>query len=156
MTNYLTHNSLELVVIGIAFCVSKRKLIPFYLIIYVGFMTILFKDNQAYLDFLYKNNMWGIYNNASVRVLILESLVMFSFAMIAFVNRTRMRMAVQMLILVQSVVSAISGIIFGLSIELDRDFTPWFDLHYSLQSIFVILYCVIAWMCVYYSRTGKI
>lgn len=156
MTNYLTHNSLELVVIGIAFCVSKRKLIPFYLIIYVGFMTILFKDNQTYLDFLYKNNMWDIYNNASVRVMILESLVMFSFAMIAFVNKTRMGMAVQMLILVQSVVSAISGIIFGLSIELDRDFTPWFDLHYSLQSIFVILYCVIAWMCVYYSRTGKI
>lgn len=154
MTNYLTHNSLELVVIGIAFCVSKRKLIPFYLIIYVGFMTILFKDNQTYLDFLYKSNMWGVYNNASVRVMILESLVMFAFAIIAFVNRTRMRMAVQMLILVQSVVSAISGIIFGLSIELDRDFTPWFDLHYSLQSIFVILYCVIAWMCVYYSRTS--
>lgn len=156
MTNYLTHNSLELVVIGIAFCVSKRKLIPFYLIIYVGFMTILFKDNQTYLDFLYKNNMWDVYNNASVRVMILESLVMFAFAMIAFVNKTRMRMAVQMLILVQSVVSAISGIIFSLSIELDRYFTPWFDLHYSLQSIFVILYCVIAWMCVYYSRTGKI
>lgn len=156
MTNYITHNSLELVVIGIAFCVSKRKLIPFYLIIYVGFMTILFKENQQYLNFLCDNKVWDIYNSASVRVMILESLVMITFAVIAFVNKCRMRMAMQMLMLIQSIISAISGIIFGLSIEMDRDFTPWFDLHYSLQSIFVILYCVIAWMCVYYSRTGKI
>lgn len=154
MTNYLTHNSLELVVIGIAFCVSKSRTIPLFLIIYVSFMTILFKDNQDYLEFLYKHELWDWYNRSSMRAIIVESLTIMAFVAVARFNKCRVSMATQMLMIVQSVVSAISGIIFGLSVELDRDFTPWFDLHYSLQSIFVILYCVIAWMCVYYSRTS--
>lgn len=152
----LQENALELIVIGLAFCFSKCKLIPFYLVLYVSFMTLLFGYNQDYIEWLYKKEYWDMYNNAVARAYLVESAVMICFAIISFINYTRMRMLTTVVMFAQGIVSGLTGMVYGVSVEFNVDLSPWFEVHYFIQGIFVILYCVIAWMCVYYSRTKNI
>ena len=77
MINYLAHNSIELIVIGVAFCLSKSKMLPGFLIVYVSVMTITFGVNQDYLDLISnKGASWLYYNRELAFVYMYEAFVM--------------------------------------------------------------------------------
>ena len=148
---YLLDNALALIVVGLAFGFSKSRMIPLYILIYVSIMTIVTGLNQEYLSWLYDNGMYELYNSASVRAYLFDGVIMLAFGFISFVNHTRLAMLTTVTIVTQALISFITGAVFGVSVELNSDLSLWFDLHYSIQSLFVVLYCLIAWTCVYYS-----
>lgn len=157
MADYLLQNSVELVVIGVAFCFSKYKLIPGFLVLYVSIMTVTFSINQDCLD---SANKFGIddrsYNFDLMLIYGFESFVMIMLAIVSMFNKTRMQILTTVTIFSQSLVSSIAAISVGFSWEFYLDMDYMFEVHDLTQDIYVIIYCVIAWTCVYYSRMKNI
>lgn len=157
MIDYLTHNAIEMIVIGLAFCFSKSKMLPLFLICYITVMTVTFGKNQEYLENLsLLNPTWSVYNKELAMVYLFEGAIMLLIAASSMINISKLRAVTTLVIFTQSSVSIVMAVYcYGYAVEILPYINNVVDYHYSPQSLFVILYCVIAWMCVYYSRKGN-
>ena len=154
MIDYLSHNAIELIVIGVAFCFSKEKVVPGFLIAYVSIMTYTFGSNQEYIELIDKAGAsWFHYNRELAFIYMYEGFVMTMLSAISFVILSKLRAVASIVIISQTSISLIMAVsVYAYAVEL-IDIPDWLlSAHYSTQSLFVILYCVIAWTCVYYSR----
>lgn len=83
---------------------------------------------------------------------VIDGLAMVVFSGVFFFVWSRMALIIAMVIVIQVIVQAmaIAGVVY---VNVNNEDLMWvFDLHYFLNDKFVIIYVVIAWMCVYYSR----
>lgn len=154
MINYLYANATELIILGLAFCMSKEKILPAFLVCYVSVMVITFGINQEYLEWLYSTRpIADMYNGKASFIYFYESFIMAVMAVIARFNLSKLGGITLIVIFAQLSVSLVMAISHRALVDLNLYVGDWVvKVHYFSQFLFVILYCVIAWMCVYYSR----
>ncbi len=155
MSDYLISNSVELVIIGLAFCFSKCKAVPLYIIFYIFAMLFIFAYSGDYVDFMdsihidnatYNFNLSLIYMFQGSAMIIIGLTAMFMIQRLAFM--------LAVLIMSQGVFSLIAGMSIAMSEMYDIDVNFVMDSHGLINGVYVVLYCLLAWICVYYSRTN--
>lgn len=153
----MIENLVELVVISTAAIVSRAKLIPFALIIYNMFYQLV----NALITARYYFEVENYYNYVSGINDVNESLMVYYIsngvfmALIAslfFLLQTRMSMLIAIAVLTQSALTVSMAIVTYSTTQNEMDLTWVFDVYSSIDSKFVIIYCVIAWICVFLSR----
>ena len=154
MTDYLIQNTAELIVVGVAFCFSKPKSLPFFLVLYISIMTIVFGENNEYMAKLDSYGVnWEYYNKELALTYLYEGSIMIFMGAISFATIGKLRALTAIVIAFQAMISIVIAInLYAFASGLTGTNKWLYDMHYSLQGIFVVLYCLIAWMCVYYSR----
>lgn len=164
MTSYLLTNWLEISVIFGAILFSRHRAIPLFLFFYCLIMTVTFKTNQDQYEYLNRNFDFLFYHiqdfNDKVEAFNIELIDLYMFEGVtmlmcaAIVGFAGVKLALLAAVVV-SLQAAIS-FLYAASIAIATEFSISLNfiemVHNSTQSIFVILYCVIAWMCAYYSR----
>lgn len=164
MTNYLLANWLEISVIFGAIIFSRHRAIPLFLFFYCLVMTATFKTNQDQYDYLDRNfdllfyhiqdfnDKVEAFNIELIDLYMFEGVTMLMCAVIVGFAGVKLALLAAVVVSLQAAISFLyaASIAIGTEFSLSIDFVEM--LHNSTQSIFVILYCVIAWMCVYYSR----
>ena len=110
--------------------------------------------NGDYLTLIQKMGVsWSYYNRELAFVYLYEGVVMLAMSFVILATVSKLSALTAILVLAQSLFSLImAAYSYAYSVEIVDFYDEVLDLHYSSQSLFVILYCVIAWICVYYSR----
>lgn len=154
---YLKENAIELVIVGLAFCFSKSKLIPGFIVCYIAIMTIIFGETNSFLSNLERFNPTPSYYNKWVGIVYLfEASVMLFLLISSMLNVSKLRAVLSIVIFTQMSLSLMMALQFyGYSAGALPYVNELSEFHYSAQRLFVILYCAIAWMCVYYSRKDR-
>lgn len=155
MTEYLIVNAIELVILLAAIRYSESKALPFYLAGYSCMMSTQFIYNQKFIEVMSRVGVdWRTYNLELAEMFFHEAILMYMAAAILLFNLSRMAMLTLVIIAIQGMLSFVMCGILLIYVYFNVDFLLLMEAHYSMQGLFVILYCVIAWMCVYYSRAG--
>lgn len=154
MIDYLYANSTELIILGAAFCFSKNRVLNTFLISYVCIMTITFGINQDYLEWLIKSNVSANYYNKEASIVYFyEAFIMVILGVVIRFNLSKLSLLTLIVISTQAFVSLFMAMSHRFLADFKIYVGDWaLQVHYFSQLLFVILYCVIAWMCVYYSR----
>ncbi|AUS00488.1 TMhelix containing protein [Vibrio phage 1.275.O._10N.286.54.E11] len=155
MVEYI--NAIELVLLGLAFCLSRSKYTPGVLICFN--LWVLFLDSQGdrRMEVLVKYYEMGSYGyqylNDQVMILYLHTGVTYAvFAGVLLLMKSRLSFFAGLVVFVQSALQLIAGISVYFETYAEVDMTYLFDTHFIINNLFVILYVLIAWMCVYWSR----
>jgi hypothetical protein len=150
-------NIIEICVLGIAFCMSKSKTVPLILIFFSGFMQLVFASNNAHLAFLKDNGLAETYTYAENLTLIYaqESFIMIVIAIVCAMTMTRTAFLASLIMMIQGICASLMGAGVALGYYSDVDMTVYKRLHGDAQDVFIVLYCLTAWICVYYSRKAN-
>lgn len=150
-------NIIEICILGIAFCMSKSKTVPLILIFFSGFMQLVFASNNAHLSFLKDNGLADTYTYAENLTLIYaqESFIVIVIAIVCAVTMTRTALLAALIMMIQGVCAALIGAAVALGHYSDIDVTFYKRLHSNVQDVFIVLYCLTAWICVYFSRKAN-
>lgn len=160
MTEYI--NAIELVLLGMALFFSSSKYTPLTLIAFNLWVQFLNSQGEIKFAYIQKSYDLGVYSyqyaNDQLMILYLQfGLTYAIFAGVALFLRTRLSFLAGLVILAQSALKLITGVAVYLDCYVGVDMTYVFDAHFIIDKLFVILYVLIAWMCVYWSRkTGKL
>jgi hypothetical protein len=155
MIDYLTYNAIELTIVGLAFCFSKCKSIPLYIIIYTCIMIFIFAACDDYVSYMngvrvddatYNFNLAIIYMWQGSAMVLLGLTCLFMAVRLAFM--------LSVLILIQGVLSLAVCISIALHEMFFIDVGFVMDMHDLINNVYIVLYCLIAWICVFYSRTN--
>lgn len=153
--------NLELIVFAAALFFSRDKLIPLLLIS----CNLFFQFSDAYLMGKY----YGYVTQCEIGSLPYDYCDGYLMGFYAYQAFILIVMAIMFYVLnakiaiLTSIVLSVQAITFVIMVPIiyhfnkTYDVQEWvFDLHSSANSMFVIIYCVVAWMCVYYSRKSKL
>lgn len=160
MTEYI--NAFELVLLGLALTVSRAKYTPFVLVCYNLWVQIVEWLGDVRFSHLESYYATGIYsyeqvNNGLMMIYLQLGFTCSVFGIVALCIKTRLSYLAGLVILIQSALQLIVGIAIYLEVYLSWDTSIIYSVHFIVDKLFVTLYVLIAWMCVYWSRkTGNL
>ncbi|CAM0105191.1 membrane protein [Vibrio phage 340E47.2] len=155
MVEYI--NALELVLFGLAFWFSRSKYTPGILICYNLWVWFMNGETGARMEYINKLYYAGTYTyqkaNTEVMILYLQvGITCGIFAAVAILLKTRLSYLTGLVILAQSALQLLVGMCIYYEVTYNIDVSKIIDTHFVIDGFFVILYVLIAWMCVYWSR----
>lgn len=150
-------NTIELVVIGAALGFSRAKMTIVLLIIYNLFMQFITWQHDLYIarvDAKYEAGIVAIDRTDVVlmQVYFTEGFMMLLFAAACLFLVTRISYLTAFVITAQGILSILMVFAVYAVNQFDMNLSYLFDMHSSFNSKFVIIYMLIAWICVYLSR----
>jgi len=157
----MIENIVELAVISAAAFVARSKLIPIALIIYNVFYQIVNGLATARYYFEVEN----YYNYVTTLTEVNESLMvyyitnglfMMFMSALFFLLQTRMSLLLSVIVMIQSLLTVFMSLVVYRVDSSKLDLNWVFEVHSSIDSKFVIIYCVIAWICVLLSRKSSV
>lgn len=170
----MIENIVELVVISAAVLASRAKLIPFALIIYNVFYQIFNSNASDRYDFyLEEYYNYGIslteLNEELMLYYISNGLFMMLMAVLFALLQNRASLMTACVILLQAIVTVSMSVIAYMVTNGNESLLWLFDqgvqivtlfgikiTYSSIEYGFVIIYCAIAWMCVFLSRKSSL
>lgn len=155
MINYI--NALELVLLGVALGLSRSKYTPFLLVAFNMWVQFMNAEGGRRVEFalkLYEAESITFGNlGDQVMIVYLQSGVTFAiFGFVALCLKTRLSYLAGLVILIQSALQLVMGIAIYCQAYLDVNIDGITNAHFIINKLFVILYVVIAWICVHWSR----
>ncbi len=154
-------NLVELVIIGVAMGICRDKSVPALLILCnVIIQAYSWKVNNGYSSIVPLCES-GVYNidmcdTYLMQVYFTYGLFFISASIIAFLCKTRMSVFTSVVLSMQGMLSSlmVAVIYHGNKNNVTHD--NLFGMYSSINTKFVILYCVVAWICVYFSRRANV
>lgn len=154
MGDYLINNGVEIIIIGFAFCFSKCKSIPLYILFYIFAMLFIFAYSGEYVEFMNSVRMDdATYNFNLALIYMFQGSAMVLIGLTAMFMAQKLAFMLSVVILSQGVLSLIMGMAIAISEMYQIDVGFVIKTHDLLNDMYVVLYCLVAWICVYYSRT---
>ena len=174
MQTLMIENQIELIIIIGALIFSKSKLIPMALIIQ-NVLYQMFNNNSSerydfYLERYY--NLWVTLTKLNEELMfyyISNGAFMMLIALMFALLQTRMAMYTAAVIMAQSAVTILMSVVvyfistgneglMGVFGHGDQVVTLFGEVvtYSSIEGYFVIMYCVIAWICVFLSRKSSL
>lgn len=149
-------NAIELVLFGVALSLTRAKITVSFLILYNVFIQFITWLNKSNIKDAYENNL----SLTQIDTLIMQTYLIDGFLILAFATTalflvTRVSYFIALIMLSQSILQLSMVVVTYLYVNQVYDLYWVFDLHSQVNSNFVILYLISAWMCVYLSRESK-
>lgn len=150
-------NAIELVVLGVALGASRSRVTNVMLIIYNLFMQyVTWRHGIKYkeADDLYKVGKITLteFDEVIMSIYLVEGLAILAMAFACYLLLTKMSHLTSLVILSQGLLSLVMVLVTIAVNKLNMNLDYLFDMHSSFNSKFVIIYMLIAWICVYLSR----
>ena len=155
MIDYLTNNAIELTIVGLAFCFSKCKSIPLYITLYTCIMIVIFAHCEEFIEFM--NNIRiddATYNFNLAIIYMWQGTAMILSGLAFLFMAVRLAFMLSVVILIQGVLSLAVCISIALHEMLFINVDFVIEMHGLINNVYIVLYCLIAWICVFYSRTN--
>ena len=161
MRGFMMENLLELVIIGVALGLCQDRSVPALLIMCNVIVQAYSWYSSTKYSIMVGHCESGLYQLEKCDGFLMQ--VYFSYgaffilvAMISFLCKTRMSVFTAIVLSIQGMIStAMVGVVYhGNANSVTHD--NLFDLYSSINTKFAILYCVVAWICVYFSRRANV
>lgn len=157
-------NEIELYLLIGAFLLSKHRVLPAMLTLYALLYQLMAKLSGSFLSYCNKafdasvahyevptQSIIDRCDNNLMTVYIFEGAMMFLISLLFVFMIGRLAKVTFLVVAVQAMLSLLMAICVYVVNMTDNPMGLAFDLHYSINSIFAIIYIVIAWTCVYLS-----
>lgn len=154
-------NEIELYLLVGAFVLSKHRVLPAMLILYSLLYQLMIKLSDSVLSYCdkafdasvshYEIPTQAIIDrcdNNLMTVYIFEGAMMFLISLLFVFMIGRLAKVTFLVVASQAMLSLLMAICVYVVNTTDNPMSFAFDLHYSINSIFAIIYIVIAWICV--------
>lgn len=161
-------NQVELALLIGAFIFSKQRVLPAMLILYsllYRLVSTLSDEMLVMCDKLYDASLSGYgvpmqaaidrCDNNLMTVYIFEGFMMFLVSLLFAFLMGRLAKITFLVVAAQASLSLLMAICVYVVNKSDEALDFAFEVHYSINSNFAIIYTVIAWICVYLSWKGK-
>ena len=150
-------NWIEFIILGAAVFSSKSKLVPSALFLYsVAFFAMQLKGDMTYFDAMADYSVGVISYQMAVDVIVKvylsQSMVMIAMSCVLVSLFSRMGYLAAAVVFVQFCLSTYMAVGFNFGFISDSSY----ETHSSWNHNFVIIYIVIAWMCVWISGRDEL